>query len=123
MLLAQGLVYNFDINCYRNCCYSFMISRGCITIDNGGGRFLIIPTKLENGTDFVSGVLIQLFSNYYPPDPASGKVTFGDIWIFDLGRLTYITSDDNRELESFPAREGYPKVCLIFKFRLSRCSF
>lgn len=52
-------------------------------------------TKLEQSDkSFVSGVLIQLFSDDYPPDPdpASGKVTFGSIWIFDLGRLTYATS-------------------------------
>jgi len=52
-------------------------------------------TKLEQPDgSFVSGVLIQLFSNDYPSatDPASGDVTFGSIWIFDLGRLTYETS-------------------------------
>jgi len=50
--------------------------------------------KLETDTDFVSGVLIQLFSDDYPSssDPASGQVVFGCIWIFDLGRLTYETS-------------------------------
>ena len=59
--------------------------------------------KLENsGPDgFVSGILIQLFSDEYPidpdpgtpgnQDPAYGAVAFGCIWIFDLGQITYET--------------------------------
>jgi len=52
-------------------------------------------TKLSSG----SGVLIQLRHIEYPldtatgdPDPANEDVSFGCIWIFDLGRLTYETS-------------------------------
>lgn len=84
---------------------SVTVKIGGVALNDDDTEFTKLETEIG---DFVSGVLIQLFSDDYPPDsdPASGQVTFGSIWIFDLGRITYGTSGfDGEELESFKGGE------------------